>query len=258
MLASIVARVNCGYAPKRSPFDLAPGGTARPVIHLAARLSRCCSSERLGSLIAGLVLFAATGAAAIQPSRSSATLELRLVPSLASADSGPSEVVFAVLHPVSREELVTHAADAGAALAGLKVPVPELATGWVIRARAPGYWSPSVYVPPEETAADVELVRAGRITLHVHSSDVEVDRWEPSDLYVVGRVWSPRSPLETWLLPGTLQTWGAQWGRLWPARHLDRLPLRPWRESKSQCSLRGARSLECAVPDGSGGASRYG
>ncbi len=160
-------------------------------MHLGAPLSRFWSAERLGSLAAGLVLLAGTSVAAIQPSRSSATLELRLVPSLASADSTPSEVVFAVLHPVSREELVTDAVETGAALAGVEVLVPELATGWIVRARAPGYWSPSVYVGPKESAADVNLVRAGRITLHVLSSDVEVDRWKPSDLYVVGRIWSP-------------------------------------------------------------------
>lgn len=161
------------------------------MMHLGALLSRFWRAEWLGSLAAVLVLFAATSVAAVQPSRTSARIEVRLVPSLDSAESTPSEVVFAVLHPVGREELVADAVEIGAALAGVEVLVPELATGWIVRARAPGYWSPSVYVPPNQSAADVKLVRAGQVTLHVRSSDVEVDRWEPSDLYVVGRIWSP-------------------------------------------------------------------
>lgn len=148
-------------------------------------------TERLGSLLAVLALFVAAGVAGVQPSQDAATLELRLVPSLDSAASTPAEVVFAVLHPASREELVTYVVETDAALGGLEILVPELPTGWIVRAQAPGYWSPSVYVPPQQAAADVGLVRAGQVTLHVLSSDVEVDRWEPSDLYIVGRIWRP-------------------------------------------------------------------
>lgn len=105
---------------------------------------------------------------------------------------------FQVLDPITREVIASWESAYGLALEGFRVEVPASEVGVVVRATAPGAWSPSVYVPPGGALDPLFLVPERRIVLRVRSSQRALERLARENLYVLGRVWTPGR----WLPPG--------------------------------------------------------
>lgn len=111
-------------------------------------------------------------------------------------------VTFQVLDPITRDSVASWERGYDVALEGFRVDVPASEVGVVVRAIAPGAWSPSVYVPPEGTLEPLFLVPERRIVLRVRSSHRALERLAHEDLYVVGRVWAPGRRLPPGLYRG--------------------------------------------------------
>ncbi len=122
-------------------------------------------------------------------------LDLKVVvdPELAELQSA----TFHVLDPISREEVASWEFGNEAVLEGFRVEAPASEVGVVVRATAPGAWSPSVYVPPGGALEPLVLVPERRIVLRVRSSQRALERLAQENLYVLGRVWAPGRRLPT-------------------------------------------------------------
>ena len=116
-------------------------------------------------------------------------LDLRVVggPELAELQS----TTFQVLDPITREVTASWELSKDVAFEGLRVEVPASEFGVVVRATAPGVWSPSVYLPPGEVLEPLLLVPERSIVLRIRSSQRALERLAHENLYVLGRVWAP-------------------------------------------------------------------
>ncbi|MCY3964774.1 MAG: carboxypeptidase-like regulatory domain-containing protein [Acidobacteria bacterium] len=111
-------------------------------------------------------------------------------------------VTFQALDPITRDSVASWELPYDVALEGFRVDVPASEVGVVVRAVAPGAWSPSVYVPPEGALEPLFLVPERRVVLRVRSSHRALERLAHEDLYVLGRVWAPGKRLPPGLYRG--------------------------------------------------------
>ncbi len=120
------------------------------------------------------------------PVASQMQLELKVVTDQGSA--GLQSVTFDAIGPITRERIASWELSNQAALEGVRVEVPASEVGVVVRATAPGAWSPSSYVPPGGELEPLFLVPERRIVLRIRSSNRALERLPHENLYVLGRV----------------------------------------------------------------------
>ena len=120
---------------------------------------------------------------------------------------------FEVLDPITREGTASWELPREVAFEGLRVEVPASEVGVVVRATAPGAWSPSVFVPPGGVLKPLLLVPERRIVLKVRSSQRALERLAHENLYILGRVWAPGRRLAPGLYRGPCNGEWADEGR---------------------------------------------
>lgn len=90
--------------------------------------------------------------------------------------------------PTSREPLVSYALAPLSEGRRLVLALPVRQEGWLLWARAPGWWGPARYVGADRLAASLVLVPQGVVRFALHGVDRAVDGLRTGDVWIVGRV----------------------------------------------------------------------
>ena len=157
------------------------------------------SSQALAITLAILVSTAVTA----QPAdRVELTVRLDAVVSGGEAPSGDVAIEFS--DASTREPVASYVVEASAEEQSFVVTVPALESrsGWLLRARSEGWWSPAAFIPWDEREASLTLVPEGLVRFAVDGTDTAVDFLETGKVWIDGRVDRRRVRLDRGLYGG--------------------------------------------------------
>ncbi len=114
-------------------------------------------------------------------------LSVQVSASVAGADAPPREVVLEVADPATREILASYVIEAtiGEDQFAIDVSALESRSGWLVLARAPGWWSPAVHVAVDAREAALTLVREGVVRFALDGAGADL---RAEDIWIVGRI----------------------------------------------------------------------
>lgn len=100
----------------------------------------------------------------------------------------PEEATVYAADPATREPLISWAVAPASRDRRFVLALPERQDGWLLWARAPGWWGPARYVEADRPAASLVLVPRGVVDFTLHGVDRAVDELRPGDVWLAGRV----------------------------------------------------------------------
>lgn len=154
------------------------------------------------ALAVALAILAST-VVAVQPA-DQVELTVRL-DAVVSGDEAPSgDVTIEFSDASTREPVASWVVAASAEEQSFEVAVPTLESrsGWLLRARSEGWWSPAALIPWDEREASLTLVPEGLVRFAVDGTDTAVDFLETGKIWIDGRVDRRRVRLDRGLYSG--------------------------------------------------------
>lgn len=135
-------------------------------------------------LLALALSVVAAGAAA------SETVEVEVLLDVRGPQGVPLPEVASVYaaDPATREPLTSWAVVPVSQDRRLVLALPVRQEGWLLWARASGWWGPARYVEADRAAASLVLVPQGVVHFALHGVDRSVDEFRPGDVWIDGRV----------------------------------------------------------------------
>ena len=117
------------------------------------------------------------------------TAEVEVFLDVRGQDGGalPEEATVYAADPATREPLISWAA-APAQDRPVVLALPVQQAGWLLWARAPGWWGPARYVGAKERTATLVLAPQGVVRFALHAVDRAVDDLQPGGVWIDGRV----------------------------------------------------------------------
>lgn len=100
----------------------------------------------------------------------------------------PEEATVYAADPATREPVLSWAMPAVSGDRRLVLALPVRQEGWLLWARAPGWWGPARYVGADRTTASLVLVPRGDVRFALHGVDRAVDELRPGEVWIAGRV----------------------------------------------------------------------
>ncbi|MYH24873.1 MAG: carboxypeptidase regulatory-like domain-containing protein [Holophagales bacterium] len=154
------------------------------------------------ALAVALAILASTVVAAQPADRVELTVRLDAVVSGDEAPSGDVTIEFS--DASTREPVASWVVAASAEEQSFEVAVPTLESrsGWLLRARSEGWWSPAALIPWDEREASLTLVPEGLVRFAVDGTDTAVDFLETGKIWIDGRVDRRRVRLDRGLYGG--------------------------------------------------------
>ena len=130
------------------------------------------------------------------------TVRLSTAPTPDEAPTGDVTIHFS--DAATRAPVTAHVVQAAPPQQTLEVTVPALESrsGWLLRARSEGWWSPAAFIPWDEREASLTLVPEGLVRFAVDGTDTAVDFLETGKVWIDGRVDRRRSRLDRGLYGG--------------------------------------------------------
>lgn len=154
------------------------------------------------ALAVALAILASTVVAAQPADQVELTVRLDAVVSGDEAPSGDVTIEFS--DASTREPVASWVVAASAEEQSFEVAVPTLESrsGWLLRARSEGWWSPAALIPWDEREASLTLVPEGLVRFAVDGTDTAVDFLETGKIWIDGRVDRRRVRLDRGLYGG--------------------------------------------------------
>lgn len=154
------------------------------------------------ALAVALAILASTVVAAQPADQVELTVRLDAVVSGDEAPSGDVTIEFS--DASTREPVASWVVAASAEEQSFVVTVPALESrsGWLLRARSEGWWSPAAFIPWDEREASLTLVPEGLVRFAVDGTDTAVDFLETGKVWIDGRVDRRRVRLDRGLYGG--------------------------------------------------------
>lgn len=103
-------------------------------------------------------------------------------------ETAPEEVTVYAADPATREPLTSYVVARVSQDRRLVLALPVRQEGWLLWARAPGWWGPARYVEADRPTASLVLVPQGVVRFALHGVDRAVDELRPGDVWVAGRI----------------------------------------------------------------------
>lgn len=135
-----------------------------------------------------LLALALSAVAAAATASETAEVELRLDVRGQHRGTLPEEATVYASDPATREPLTSYVVARVSQDRRLVLALPVRPEGWLLWARAPGWWGPARHVQPDRTAASLVLVPQGVVRFALHGVDRAVDELRPGDVWIDGRV----------------------------------------------------------------------
>ncbi len=98
----------------------------------------------------------------------------------------PTETTIFVADPATREPAVAYSVSQASEPSTLELPAQ--AAGWLLWARAPGWWGPARYVAADRTSVSLVLAPQGVVRFAVNGVDRAVDGLDAGEVWIAGRV----------------------------------------------------------------------
>ncbi|MXX62612.1 MAG: hypothetical protein F4112_01705 [Holophagales bacterium] len=154
------------------------------------------------ALAVALAILASTVVAAQPADQVGLTVRLDAVVSGDEAPSGDVTIEFS--DASTRKPVASWVVAASAEEQSFVVTVPALESrsGWLLRARSEGWWSPAAFIPWDEREASLTLVPEGLVRFAVDGTDTAVDFLETGKVWIDGRVDRRRARLDRGLYGG--------------------------------------------------------
>ena len=131
-------------------------------------------------------------------------LTVRLSAVVTPEEAPAGDVTIHFVDAATRAPVTSHVVQAAPPEQTLQVTVPALESrsGWLLRARSEGWWSPAAFIPWDEREASLTLVPEGVVRFAVDGTDTAVDFLETGKVWIDGRVDRRRSRLDRGLYGG--------------------------------------------------------
>lgn len=131
-------------------------------------------------------------------------LAVRLDAILSSDETPPGDLTVEFLEASNREPVASYVLEASAEEQSFVFAAPALESrsGWLLRARSEGWWSPAAFIAWDEREASLTLVPEGLVRFAVDGTDTAVDFLETGKVWIDGRVYRRRSRLDRGLYGG--------------------------------------------------------
>lgn len=148
------------------------------------RIRETAGGSRLGL---ALVLAFSVGAAAASASE---TVDVEVVLDIKDQQGGalPGETTVYAADPTTREPIFSYAVEPASQDERLVLPLPPQQAGWLLWARAPGWWGPARYVAAERRTASLVLAPQGVVRFALDGVDRAVEQLRPGAVWIAGRV----------------------------------------------------------------------
>lgn len=159
----------------------------------ASRKSRLGRLAFFSLIVVALLPVVPPGAAQVPMS---IRVEARTFPGEAAPKG--AEVALAVAGvPETAERYVLHEVPGT-----LRILVPAAASGWIVNAKAPGWWAPTIRSVAGKEEVLVTLVPEGSVQFELEGDDVAVDALDSSSVRVFGRLWTSGERLDRGVFGG--------------------------------------------------------
>jgi len=145
--------------------------------------------SRYALVVVAVLAFAGSPLAAQEPADNEVDIELTFA--WLEGDPQPGDVTIDFADPPTRETVESWSAPGSGASRRVVVTAPEMGSGagWVVMARAPGWWSPAVYLARGEREASLKLVPQGVVRFTLLGTDRAVGQLRSGMVWIDGSVW---------------------------------------------------------------------